>query len=149
MSDITYTLTKDELYRGLWKSRRSVPRLVLTSAVLLLLGVPSLVGACLGKGDSGTWLLGVALPILAALQWVLPAVMFRREAAQLAAEGKAITITLGENFLSASGVTVPFQNLYLEQAGDLLVWRVDKTQSLLIPRRVLTTEQWQTLKDLV
>lgn len=149
MSDITYTLTKEELYRGLWRARRPLPRLILTSAVLLLLGVPSLVGACLGKGDSGIWLLGVALPILAALQWILPALMFRREAATLAAEAKAITLTLGEETLAAGGVTVPLQHLCLEQAGELLIWRVDKTQSVLIPRRVLTEAQWQTLQSLV
>ena len=108
-----------------------------------------MISALMGKGDSGTWLLGVALPVLAALQWVLPAVMFRREAAQLAAEDKEITIALAEDSLSAGEVTVPFQNLYLEAAGDLLIWRVDKTQSLIIPRRVLTDEQWKTLKDLV
>lgn len=149
MSDITYTLTKEELYRALWRARRPLPRVILFSALLLLLGVPQLISALMGKGDSGTWLMGLALPILAALQWVLPAVMFRREAAQLAAEGKEITIAIGEESLSAGGVTVPFQNLYVEAAGDLLIWRVDKSQSLIIPRRVLTDEQWQTLKDLV
>ena len=85
MSDtITYTLTAEELFTALWHTRRSTKRLVAQTVLLLLIGLPCLVGLCIGYRDSATWLCGIVLPLLAVLQWVLPWVEFRREATALA-----------------------------------------------------------------
>lgn len=150
MSDtVTYTLTEQELRTALWKSRRYLPRMAVQSAVLLLLGVVAIINVCLGKGDNAQWLVAVLLPVGAALVWVLPAVSFRREAAALAAAAVPVTLTVSEEAIAAGGVSQPFENAYLEPAGDLLLWRPDKTQLVVIPRRALPEEMWKRLCALV
>lgn len=145
MSDtFTYTLTKEELFSALWHTRRSTARLIGQTVLLLVVGLPALVGLFVGFRDAATFLCGIALPLLAVLQWVLPAVAFRREAAQIAAQNTAITLMFDENTLSVADQTVALVNAELRRVKDLLLWRV-AGQWIAIPRRAVSPAAWDVL----
>ena len=149
MSDtIRYTLTFEEIQKGLWKTRRPLSRLVPQTVILLVLGLPSLCYAIIKGGDTGSLLLGIALPLLAALGWILPAVSFRREAQKLVSEGFSVTLTVTETDISVGGVAVPLAEATLIKADDLLLWQIERDQTVYIPRRVLSSEVWERLSSL-
>ncbi len=141
---ITYVLTKEELFCALWHTRRSNGRLLVQTAALSALGVPALIGLFFGFCDAPSVLMGVVLPLLAVLQWVLPAVAFQREAVALAEKKTAITIVFNQATLTVENHTVSLQNATLRRVKELLLWRVDD-QWIAIPRRVLSEDVWQQL----
>lgn len=145
MSDtVTYTLTKEELFAALWHTRRSTARLIGQTVLLLLIGLPALVGLFFGHRDAASWLCGIALPLLAVLQWVLPLVSFRREAAQMAAQNTAITLVFGDDTLAVGEETVRQENAELRRVKDLILWRV-AGQWIAIPRRAVSVTAWEAL----
>ena len=147
MSDtITYVLTKEELFSALWHTRRSNGRLLLQTVALAALGLPPLIGLFFGFRDAAAVLMGVALPLLAVLQWVLPAVSFWREAASLAEKKTVLTIVFNNDALTVENYTVALQNATLRCVKELVLWQVD-TQWIAIPRRVLSEEMWQRLLE--
>ena len=144
MSDaVCYTLTPDEVYRVLWKTRRPLPRLVAQTVLLFMLGLPSLWRALTDSNPPpGSWLLGVALPLLAVVGWVLPAVMFRREA-----RGTAVSVTLRvtADTIAVGDVTQPLCEARFCTAGDLLLWQVGDHDVVAIPSRVLPEDTYTCL----
>lgn len=146
MSDtVTYTLTFEEIQSGLWKTRRPLSKIVPQTVLLLVLGLPSLWYAITKGGDAGSLLLGIALPLLAAAVWVIPAVSFQKEAKKLAEQGLSVTLTLSETALLCGDVTVPLSGAVILKEKDLLIWKVDRDWSIFIPRRVLGDAAWAHL----
>lgn len=147
MSDtVTYVLNAEELFTALWHTRRSTKRLVAQTVLLLLIGLPCLVGLCIGYRDSAAWLCGIVLPLLAVLQWVLPWVEFRREATALAKKEIAITLVFTDETLSVNEQTVAWPNAVLRAAGDVVLWNVC-SQWIAIPRRAVSDAVWQALSE--
>ena len=147
MSDtVTYVLNAAELFAALWHTRRSTKRLVAQTVLLLLVGLPCLVGLFLGYRDSATWLCGIVLPLLAVLQWVVPWVEFRREAKELAKKETAITLVFTEETLSVNEQTVAWENATRRRVGDMVLWNVC-SQWIAIPRRAVNDVVWQTLVE--
>ena len=139
MSDtIRYTLTFEEIQKGLWKTRRPLSRLVPQTVILLVLGLPSLWYAVIKGGDTGSLLLGIALPLLAALGWILPAVSFRREAQKLVSEGFSVTLTVTETAVVAAHTKTEYE-IPLEQ--------IEAVE--LITERPSIGRQWGTGMDTV
>ncbi len=145
MSDtVTYVLTAEELFTALWHTRRSVKRLAVQTALLLLIGLPCLAGLFLGYRDGAAWLCGIVLPLLAVLQWVLPWVEFRREATLLAQKKTEITLVLCEDTIAVEHETVALQNAVLRRVKELVLWDVCG-QCIVIPRRAVSDAVWQRL----
>ncbi|MBE6757669.1 MAG: hypothetical protein E7552_03870 [Ruminococcaceae bacterium] len=145
MSDtVTYTLTEAELFSALWHTRRSNGRLIVQTVLLLVLGVPALVGVLGGKRDAATLLCGTVLPLLAVLQWVWPWAEFRREARMSAAQNTPLTLTFTAETLTVANETVAWQNAVLRRVNDCVLWRVDG-QWIVIPRRAVSDALWETL----
>lgn len=147
MSDtVSYILTAEELFTALWHTRRSTKRLAVQTVLLLVIGLPCLVGLCLGYRGSAEWLCGTVLPLLALLQWVLPWLSFRREAKELAAQNTEITLTFTEETLSVKEETVAWPNATLRHVKDLVLWDVC-SQVIAIPRRAVNDTVWQKLTE--
>lgn len=145
MSDtITYTLTADELCLALWHTRRSLKAMIGRTVLLLLIGLPFLIGLFFGYRDSASLLCGTVLPLLAVLMWVLPWVDFRREANAIAQKHTPITITFTEDTLSVENETVAWQNATFRCVKDLVLWEVC-SQWIAIPRRTVTDAVWDRL----
>ncbi len=147
MSDtVTYILTAEELFTALWHTRRSAKRLAVQTVLLLVIGLPCLVGLFLGFRGSAEWLCGTVLPLLALLQWVLPWLSFRREAKALAALHTEITLTFTEDTLSVKEETMAWQNATLRRVKDLVLWDVC-SQVIAVPRRAVNDTVWQKLTE--
>ena len=145
MSDtVTYVLGAEDLFTALWHTHRSTKRLVAQTVLLLLIGLPCLVGLFFGYRDGAAWLCGVVLPLLAVLQWVLPWAQFRREASALAAKETAITLLFTEDTISVQNETVAWKNAVLRRVKDLILWDVCG-QGIVIPRRAVSDAVWQRL----
>ncbi len=145
MSDtVTYVLTAAELFTALWHTRRSTNRLAAQTVLLLLIGLPCLIGLFFGYRDGATWLCGIVLPLLAVLQWALPWAQFRGEAKELAAKETEITLVFTEETLSVQNETVAWKNAALRRVNDLVLWDVCG-QWVAIPRRAVSDTVWGRL----
>ncbi len=145
MSDtVTYVLCEKELFMALWNTRRSTKRIAAQTVLLLIIGLPCLVGLFFGYRDGASWLCGTVLPLLAVLQWVLPWAQFRSEARELAAKETEITLIFTEDTLSVQDETVAWQNAVLRRVNDLVLWDVCG-QWIAIPRRAVSDTLWQRL----
>ena len=145
MSDtVTYVLNAEELFTALWHTRRSTKRLVAQTVLLLLIGLPCLVGLCIGYRDSAAWLCGIVLPLLAVLQWVLPWIEFRHEANTIFQKHTPVTIIFTNDTLSVQDETVAWQNATLRRVKDMVLWNVC-SQWIAIPRRAVSEDVWKRL----
>lgn len=145
MSDtVTYTLTEQEIFTALWHTRRSSGRLITQTALLLILGIPALVGILCGMHDGATVLCGTVLPLLAVLQWVWPWLEFHREARELAKKNTPLTLTFTEETIAVENETIAWQNAELRRKKDLVLWKVNR-QWIVIPRRAVGDTCWQKL----
>ena len=144
MCEYTYALRAEEIRRALWTTRRSPLKAGIQTGLLALLAVSAWVGLIRGDRSGGTWLLAIAMPLLTAAVWLIPVISFRREAA--AAAPLPVTLRLSEEEIGAGDVTRPVGEASLLAAGDLVIWRVDKYQSVVIRRRALPPEAWDRLE---
>lgn len=146
--NVTYTLTEEELYTAIRRTRRraGTVRLVVQSVLLAGLSVVFAVDFARHTGG-GSLFLAIVMAILAVGQWVFPALAFRREAKALAAEGVSIRLSVTDESLTVGdGVTQPLSACVLEFASEtLLLWRVDRSQAVAIPRRVVSDAVWECL----
>lgn len=146
MSDtFTYSPTAAELRRVMWRTRRPLWRLITETVLLLLLGVPALVAVCTGSRESGTLLIGVTFPLLAAAVWLVPFLSFRREAAELAARPLTVQLTVSEDAIAAGGASSPLTEADLRRCGDLLIWQAGRGQAIVIPQRAVSEAAWALL----
>lgn len=147
MSDtVTYTLTEEEVFCALWHTRRSNGRLLVQTVLLLVLGLPALVGLFYGKRDAASMLCGTVLPLLAVLQWVWPLVEFRREARTLASKKTPLTLTFTAEHITVENESVAWQNATFRRVKDCVLWQVNG-QWIVIPHRVVSEEQWMKLTE--
>ncbi len=147
MSDtVTYTLTKNEIFTALWHTRRSNGRLITQTVLLLMLGIPALVGIFCGMHDGATVLCGTVFPLLAVIQWVWPWLEFRREAQVLAANNTPLTLTFTDDALTVEGETVAWQNAEFRRVKDVVLWKVNG-QWIVIPRRAVSDGAWTKMTE--
>lgn len=144
---VTYTLTEPELYAALRSTRRAgTVRLVVQTVLLAVLSAAFCADFAL-KTQGGSLFIGIVLAVLAVGQWLFPALAFRREAKRLAAEARPICLQVSEQSLTVGDVTQKLSECDLVMADDtLLLWRVDRTQSVAIPRRAVSDAAWKLLK---
>lgn len=147
MSDtVTYTLTEKEIFTALWHTRRSYGRLIAQTVLLLVIGLPALVGMLRGMRDGATVLCGTVLPLLAVLQWVWPWLEFRREARAIASKNTPLTLTFTDETVMVESETVAWQNAEFRRVGTCVLWRVDR-QWIVIPRRAVSDDVWMKMTE--
>ena len=146
--NVTYTLTEEELYMAIRRTRRraGTVRLVVQTVLLAGLSVAFAVDF-LRHVQGGSLFLAVVMATLAVGQWVFPALAFRREAKALAAEGVSIRLCVTDEELTVGdGVSQPFSECVLECASDVMIlWRVDRSQAVAIPCRAVSNAAWECL----
>ena len=145
MCEYTYTLTAEEIRRALWAVRRPPVKGAVQTGLLALLSVSAWVAYFRGDRSGGTLLMGIALPLLTAGVWVIPALSFRREAA--AAAPLTVTLFLSEEAIGVGDKRVPLSQAVFIAAGDTVIWRPDRYQIIAVPRRALPPEIWEMLED--
>lgn len=146
--EFTYTLTEKELYTAIRRTRRRAGTVRLWVQTVLLAGLSVAFAVDFARHMGGDSLfLAVVMATLAGGQWVFPALAFRREAKVLAAEGESIRLCVSEESLTVGdGVSQPFSECVLECASEtMILWRVDRSQAVAIPRRAVSDAAWEHL----
>lgn len=147
MCEYTYTLTAQEIRRALWTARRSPLKAWTQTALLGLLSLSAWIGYFRGDRSAGTLLMAVALPLLTAAVWLIPAVSFRREAK--AAAPLTVTLRLTAEEIGVGETGCPLSGAALVRGRDMVIWRPDKYQMVAVPRRALPPEAWSVLEEAV
>lgn len=150
--EFAYALTEPELYAAIRRTRRQAGPVRLTVQTVLLAALAIGFGAdFVWRREGGSALLALVMAALAAAQWVVPAVLFRREARALAAEGCPLHLKVSADEIAVDAL--PAQPLaactFHEAADGLLLWTVDRNQAVAIPRRAVSDAVWQRLHALV
>lgn len=148
--EVTYTLTEAELYAAIRRTRRRAGTVRLAVQTVLLAGLSAVFAVDFARNTGGgSLLLAVVMATLAVGQWVFPALAFRREAKALAAENTPIRLCVSDESLTVGGdggVSQPLLACALEVVSDtLLLWRVDRSQAVAIPRRAVSDAAWERL----
>lgn len=146
--EFAYTLTEPELYAAIRRTRRQAGPVRLTVQTVLLAALAIGFGAdFIRRHEGGSALLALVMAALAAAQWVVPAVLFRREARALAADGRPLHLRVSAEEIAVDAL--PPQSLsachFREAADDLLLWSVDRNQAVAIPRRAVSDAVWERL----
>lgn len=149
--EVSYTLTEQELYAALRRTRRRAGpvRLAVQTVALAVLAV-AFAADFVWQRQGGSLFLALALAVLAVGQWLFPAVAFRREARALAARATPVHLQVSEETIAAGSETVITSPLaecvFTAVSDELLLWVVDRTQSIAIPRRAVSEQTWKRLK---
>ena len=150
--EFVYTLTEPELYAAIRRTRRQAGPVRLTVQTVLLAALAIGFGVdFVWRREGGSALLAFVMALLAAAQWVVPAVLFRREARALAAEGRPLHLRVSADEIAVDAL--PPQPLsactFRRAADELLLWTVDRNQAVAIPRRAVSDAVWQRLSALI
>ncbi len=150
--EFAYALTESELYAAIRRTRRQAGAVRLTVQTVLLAALAVGFGAdFVWRREGGSALLALVMAALAAAQWVVPAVLFRREARALAAEGRPLRLKVSADEIAVDALPPqPLAACTFRPAADgLLLWTVDRNQAVAIPRRAVSDAVWQRLCELV
>jgi len=157
--DVILTATEEELLDG-WQRARlrraSKGRLIVQSVLLAAVTVWSLV-AYFGSGleETASLLIGVAALLLIPVMWFVPAWQMKQTVKELAHSDTKPHLWVFEDGLDF-GETEP-EHAYFDFASVLafapkteadlqtLVWRFRNDEVVVVPRRLLTEEQWAYL----
>ncbi len=147
-----YTLTEEEIYAGLTCAdtrRRGKGRPWLQSVVLALLALFCFI-AFFGEGmkTPGSLILALLACALIAAVWLVPSRVRRNGARREAGEARPVTVCLFADGLAFGGEEEPvyaFSRFPAQLCGDLAVCELPGHQLILIPRRVMEENEWQTL----
>lgn len=147
--EFTYTLTEAEYATALRRTRRKAGPVRLTVQTVLLVVLAGAFCADFAiKRQGGSLFIGIVLAVLAAGQWLFPAIAFRREARELAAAARPVCLAVSEQSLCVGEFAQSLAECELVAAADgLLLWKIDRTQTVAIPRRALSAAAWEMLKS--
>lgn len=151
--ELSYTLTQDEWRTALSHIQRKATRgrMIVQSILLLALAAYCLIPILAGK--EGSWPVAAVALVLLAVQWIAPEMIFRRQAAERAAEAPVLRLWLSDTAVAVGTGEQRVERALADcreewqQHGDMLYWRLDKDTVIPLPHRVLNDEQAALLKS--
>lgn len=152
--DVKLTLTKDEILDGMKRAqlrRASRTQLIIQTVVLLFVAGWCLV-AFFGEGMQNTMslVIGILALVLLLVMWTVPVWQMRAIAVSMVENGDFAHMWAFEDGLSFSadcpdGADYGFGTFFCDRTEQSLVFRFANDEVIVVPRRLLTEENWQWL----
>ncbi len=155
--DVCVRPTEEEWLDGLKRSglrRAGKGRLLVQTIVLAVVGVTALVAFFLdGMREPMSAVIAAAATVLIPVMWLVPDARMRSMAKTAAEEGAAVHLWVFEDGLNfgeqVTAAYYAFNGVYwtmpTEKTQQTLVLRTKSDEVVVIPKRELTDDQWQTL----
>ena len=157
---VRLTPTEDELLDGLKRSgirRASKFRLAAQTAALVLVAGWSLTAFIVGDRDRMSLFIAVAAAVLIPVMWFVPLWQMKSMAKETVESGAAPHMWVFEDGIDFSEeqparAYYPFESFYCHQPDDVhpfqtLVFRFPSDEVVVVPKSLLTEEQWQWLLE--
>ncbi|MGN0171361.1 MAG: hypothetical protein ACI39E_01095 [Acutalibacteraceae bacterium] len=152
--DVQLTLTKEEILDGMKRAklrRASLTQLVIQTVVLLLVA-----GWCFvaffaeGMQTAMSLVIGILALVLLLVMWIVPQWQMRAIAVSMVENGDSAHMWVFEDGLNFSadcpdGAYYDFGTFFCDRTEQSLVFRFANDEVIVVPRRLLTEENWQWL----
>ena len=146
-----YKLTEDEIYNGLRRSgvRRAGPsRDWIQTVVLALIALYCLI-AFFGGGmqEWGSLTIAILACALIAILWIVPALRFRYEAREIAAQDRTLVVRMNEKgivFGEEGDTLFPYGRFLVRTYEDMLICELPGMQLFFLPRQAAADDaEWE------
>lgn len=152
LAEWQYILTEEEIYEGLKNStsRKAGPARNWVQTILLVLVAAFCLIAFFAEGMK-TWeslFLGIIALVLIGVLWVVPEKKMRFDARKTAEQRNTVTVRFfdeGLAFGKDSTDIYTFTKLMRVKLENMIIFQLPGFQMILLPRRIMSEEEWQTI----